>query len=238
MMAVSDYQAKAIRLYSLPDGDCIRTIGGPGDGPGQFYGPRKLCFGPNGNLLVAENDNRRIQEVTVMGDHVRFVGDGVIQGLTQGVAASASHIACVGIGSNAAKVRVFDFATGDFLHSFGENGSREGQLSSCWGLRFTLDGTHILIADSGNNRLPLFTVSGDFVKTVSTCLDNKFPRDVDFTECGDVVVCGDAGVRVLGDLVVNCKRPGPPSGDNVCRAACLRNGRLHALFEDAVAVFE
>ena len=65
-----------LSVYSLPGGELVRTFGGLGDGPLQFMGLRRLCFAPNSNLIAVDFGNRRLQEVTLEGVFVRFVGVG------------------------------------------------------------------------------------------------------------------------------------------------------------------
>ncbi len=61
-------------VYSLPGGELVRAFGGRGIGPLQFHFVFRLCFAPNGNILVVDYDNRRLQEVTLEGIFVRFIG--------------------------------------------------------------------------------------------------------------------------------------------------------------------
>ena len=75
---VASHSDHSLSMYSLPGGEHIRTFGSEGAGEGQFKSPAKLCFSAAGNILVAERDNKRVQEVTLTGDHVRFIGFGVI----------------------------------------------------------------------------------------------------------------------------------------------------------------
>ena len=54
-------------VYSLPGGELVRTFGGEGDGSLQFNSPRRLCFAPNGNIIVVDSDSKLLQEVTLEG---------------------------------------------------------------------------------------------------------------------------------------------------------------------------
>lgn len=55
---VLDGDAAELRLFG-PDGQHIRTVGGEGEGPGEFRSPSELFWSPDGNLWVADPVNVR-----------------------------------------------------------------------------------------------------------------------------------------------------------------------------------
>ena len=61
-------------------------------------------------------------------------------------------------------IRVHDYKTGKLVRSFGRFGSGPGQLKGCVAVRLSPNGRHILVAESENKRLSLFTVDGEFVR--------------------------------------------------------------------------
>ena len=196
-----------LSVYSLPEWECLSLFGGEGPGKGQFSVPVKLCFSAGGNVLVVERGNKRVQEVTLTGEHVRFIGvgvaaleDGDSDTVIRAVAANADLIA-VGKWGTAkySRIVLFDAHTGAFRRSFGELGQYQGQLMKyCEGLRFLPDGRHLLVAESmfGEGRLSLFTVAGEFVRYMGIG-KLKAASDVDvFHQTGDIVVPDAAGHRV------------------------------------------
>ncbi len=55
-------------------GEVLRTLGGPGEEPGQFRRPNSLCIGPEGHLYVSDTLNWRIQKLTRDGEVVWTTG--------------------------------------------------------------------------------------------------------------------------------------------------------------------
>ena len=198
---VASHSNDMLSVYSLPDGDHIRTLGSHGAGKGQFNLPAKLCFSVTGNILVAERDNKRVQEVTLTGDHVRFLGVGVINDFIWGIAANAELIV-VGkydCRSNS-RIMMFDAVTGAFVRAFGDYGDAPGQLMMlCNGIRFTPDSCHIIVAESDGleegGRPSVFTLTGEFVR----CIGEGEPTaaaDVEVTNKGDIIVCDGWADRI------------------------------------------
>jgi len=67
---VSDY-SDSIFVYNLTSGQWVRSLGGNGQGPGKFQMPQDLILLSNGNLLVADMMNMRLQEITPRGEFVQ-----------------------------------------------------------------------------------------------------------------------------------------------------------------------
>lgn len=118
---------------------------------------------------------------------MRTISEGLDAGvITLSIAASSDTIA-VGTTDYTARVMLFDLLSGSLLRCFGVSGSDEGQLEECYGLRFTPDGLHILLADNVGNRLSLFTLTGDFVRCIGADILDS-PNEVEFTTNGDIIV--------------------------------------------------
>ncbi len=69
---VTDQQAGRIQVFDL-DGRFLFSIGSPGQAPGQFLDPEDLAFDPEGNLVVADGGNHRIQVLTRGGKPLRVI---------------------------------------------------------------------------------------------------------------------------------------------------------------------
>lgn len=135
-----------------------------------------------------------VQEVRLAGSFVRFVGESVIDGFVYGVAASTELLAA-STDSGTARVWLFGMDSGACIRTLGNPGPEEGMLGTCHGLRFTLDGARVAIAEQINNRLSLFTVANGLARCVAPG-GLKAPADVDFTPNGETLVADCDNNRV------------------------------------------
>lgn len=130
--------------------------------------------------------------MTTLGAHVRVIGEGVFQEGSDvtGVAANETLIA-VSAASEGEPIVLFDMTSGEFVRSFDVRGEDEGELDSCYGIRFTPDGKHILIAEGAIGVVSMFTVAGVFVRCIGggwlMCVE-----DVEVATNGDVIVADSA----------------------------------------------
>jgi hypothetical protein len=167
-------------MHSLADGSLVRSIGCKGNGKGQFkFLCSGLCVSPDGDsVLVADHGNNRVQEVRIAdGSWVRFIGKGVLRE-PQFVDCNANVIAVSE--PMYYRISVLAWVDGSLRAQFGGNGRGPGQLCAPHNLRLLGDGSGLVVADNGNNRLCVFTVDGGFVKAVDS---KRYPFDV--LECAD-----------------------------------------------------
>ena len=249
---VTSYFDYTLSVHSLPGGEHIRTFVIEDAGEGQFdYIPR-LCFGATGNILVADPENERVQEVTLTGDHVRFIGIGVINDYIWSIAANAELIV-VGKwdGTSNGRIMMFDAASGALARAFCDYGKAPGQLMMfCEGIRFTPDSRHIVVAESdgvGIGRLSMFTLAGEFVRCIGEG-ELEGAGDVEFAANGDVIVCDRGAHRVCvycADSNTMLRQWGDEDdaadGDYLCPTAlAMCGGQLYVLDEATkrVQVFE
>ena len=193
----------SISVYALPDGVLVRRFGRKGSKPGQFSGPRRMCFSHTGNILVAECWNKRLQEVTLAGEHVRFIGrDDFAGNSPYGIAANAELIAA-SLAECTVDGRVFLFSavSGALLRRFGNYGAAPGLLGkNCPSLRFMPVNPGKLVIGSGQSQrhtLSVFDVAtGTFDRLLIPAADVKFPADFVFGPRGEIVVCHELPSRV------------------------------------------
>ncbi len=156
-----------LHMYSLADGSLVRTIGSEGSGRGQFkFVLGGLCVSPDGDsVLVAEHDNDRVQQVRIVdGSWVRFVGKGV---LTEPGFVDC-NAAVIAVSEGCHRISVLSWADGSVRAQCGRYGRGPGQLDWPWGIRLLADGSGLVVADHGNNRLCVFALSGEFVAAVGS----------------------------------------------------------------------
>ena len=215
LVLVSADADKTVYVYSLADGALVRTIGSFGSDKGQFnWGYGGVCVTPRGTLLVAERNNKRLQEVTIDdGSHIRFIGEGSLDG-PEYVDASASVIAVTEHPPH--RVTLLSWEDGSVIAQFGSQGSDPGQLREPRGVRLLADGSGVIVADMSNNRLCVFTMTGVLVRSYAVPCN---PRDVIECEGGASFVVtkweGNALAKVSADSgdVVNFGRTGTVAGE-------------------------
>lgn len=177
---------------------------------------------------------------------MRTIGAGHIFGGVTGIAANKEmifvgmHMPRGDTSGAVQRILVLDVVTGGLLTSFGasEAGGGEGQLQGNHGIRFTPDGGHIAIAESGNNRVSIFTTSGVFVRCI-VAGNMKSPRDVDFAPNGDILVADYARNRVCvftpdGLTLVQSIREESATSP---RALAVHGRNLYVLSSQGVIVF-
>ncbi len=215
LVIVSDNHTMQLQMYSLSDGALVRSVGTKGKDKAQFHFPDYgggLCVSPDGDsVLVADEDNHRVQQVQVVdGSWVRYVGAGIIclpgcVDCNDDAIATSSPLLC--------RIWVFGWADGSLRAWFGTHGW--GKLEWPRGIRLLGDGSGLVVADGNSDRLSVFGLSGRFVKAF---VDICAPRDV--LECplektylstataGIVTISQDGKVIGAADIACNSVEEG------------------------------
>jgi tripartite motif-containing protein 71 len=148
---------------------------------------KALAIDSVGDLLIVDRDEHCI---VVMRNrrHIRTFGK-VHLSVPCGVAVnSARQIFVVDRGRH--RIAVFD-RYGSFIHSFGRQGHGQGELSHPRGIAVNPRTNHVIVADTGNRRVLVFTASGDFVRECSGNAGFLFPTGVAVLP-NDAIVVVDA----------------------------------------------
>ena len=147
-----------------PNGTKLRSFGTRGSGPGQFLDPKGVAVDDEGNILVVDCGNHRIQKFTNDGLFLASVGTKSLQFRSPRDVAFNTHnkkVYVVDNENNHIQVLNSDLT---FSNIIGEKrGSKSEEFTYPWGV--TCDSTgNVYVADSANNRIQVFTASGKFLR--------------------------------------------------------------------------
>lgn len=202
LFASVDHARQCVNIYGI-DGSGALTVapvvvfGTPRrfEAALNFHNPRGACFVKHThNLLIADYGNDRIVEVcAATGDWVRCIamepGSRPIA-----VAYCGTRNAIAVSLSVKSKVLLLQYASGAVIVTIGSPGHGDGQMHLPWGITYTADGGHVLVADYLNDRVSKFdSVTGAFVAHVATKEANAITWPTDVIECEDgsiIVVVG------------------------------------------------
>lgn len=133
-IVVSDIGANCLLVFDN-DLNFLQQIGRSGNGEVEFKSPRGLAITPNNNIVVAEKENQRVQEVTFDRNHVRYftmpAEHGQFRGPT-GVAINAEGIVFVTDSTNQ-NIQHFS-GDGTHLGKIGEWGTGSDKLNGPYGI--------------------------------------------------------------------------------------------------------
>lgn len=186
LVFVSDGGADLIKVYG-PDGQLVRSFGGPGTGPGEFDFPSALWVSPGGEVFVGDQNNDRVQVFDRNGSFLRCFGAqgggdrnfGRIQGLVGDIDGRV-YVA----DAFQSHVKVFD-GGGAELAVIGSLGDRPGEFRTPFGM--AIDGLNRLFVSSVNTgRLEVFGLDDYLIPPPSGLIFG------DGFESGDVHAWSDA----------------------------------------------
>ena len=211
LLLVSDAPSCRVVVYDSGTGDVIHAFGGMGTQPGTFCHPVKLCCTPHDTVLVAEDCNRRVQEVTLVGGAIRFIGFGTFTDPVLALAHCDGVIAVLTahnstpLKEGAAQVTLFDYSSGAAAHVISSpalavpRGLTKRLLH--YSLRFCRGSGQLLIADACGNRVVRMTLpsTNDQHDSVSGELGVAVPAKPAATVA--TVICGSNVVHSPADVL-------------------------------------
>ena len=150
-----------------PDGTLARTFGHQGDAKGDFNYPAGLALLANGNLVIADTNNYRLQEVTTAGKFVRLIISAQAGIKPGAVAVSGNHILISDWQNHL--VQILN-SQGKILQQLG--GVGEESLQYPQGIAVDRQG-RILVADAGSTAIKVFSARGQYLKTVAENLPDR-----------------------------------------------------------------
>jgi len=190
---------EAIRL-EIP---CLREVsykfvfGGKGSGNGQLKYPTAITTNIEGNIIVAEYGNHRIQVFDPDGQYLRKFGtrgsgDGRFYYVHGLAADSEGHIIIADESNN--RIQVFN-SEGGFLRKFGTQGHGDGQFASPHKVAVDRH-RNIFVTDRTTLRVQMFNSQGEFLASFPT----KFvPANLAVDSEGNIFISnpGNSLVHVL-----------------------------------------
>ena len=141
-----------------PSGKKLRSFGTRGSGRGEFIDPRGVAMDREGNILVADNSNKRIQKFTAEG---KFLAAVDIKAPTD-IAFNTSNNKVYVVDYISHQIQVLNSDL-TFSSTFGNKGSDKGQFNGPWGIACDSKGK-VYVTDLHNHRVQVFTAEGKFIR--------------------------------------------------------------------------
>ena len=168
----------------------VLCIGKKGLGEGMLIGRMGVAVTAKDEVVVADNQNHRVQVFDSNGTFLRSFGHkGENAGefiYPVGIAIDKDRNIFVAENENN-RIQIFSWE-GRHLGSFGGQGSLDSQLLHPQGL--SLDSTgNVIVADTGNKLIKIFTPDGRFVMKIGEKDSFSFP--VHCVQCGEYFIVSD-----------------------------------------------
>ncbi len=153
---VADSKQNQIKVFDLEEGRLVSSFGSIGKGPGEFNYPTSLAFDEEGNVLVVDQMNARVQVFDPGGEFLDSFG-GLGTGFGNFVRPKDIAVDEVGFiyvtdfAFNNLQLFDFDFSLLTFV---GTGGARPGQFNGAAGI--AVRGDLFAVADQQNRRVQVF----------------------------------------------------------------------------------
>ena len=176
-VVVSEREGDCVSVFS-PSGKKIRSFGMPGSGKGQFRHPRGVAVDGEGNVLVVDCGNNRIQKFTTEGQLLASTkGSGSHQfSYPTDIAFNASTGMIYIVDQDNYRIQVLNSDL-TFSHTFKKEGSGRGQFFYPRGIACDSTGV-VYVSDSSNHRIRAFTAEGKFLRMFGSRGEGKGELDM------------------------------------------------------------
>ena len=174
----------------------VLCIGKKGMGEGMLIGPMGMAVTAKDEVVVADNQNHRVQVFDSNGTFLRSFGhkgenSGEFKNPT-GIAIDKDRNILVSECYNH-RVQILSWE-GKHLGSFGGKGSLDSQLLHPWGL--FLDSTgNVIVADARNQLIKVFNPDGKFIMKIGGQGSVSFPLHC--VQCGEYFIVSDPGEHCI-----------------------------------------
>ena len=180
LLTVVSKSNNKLRLFS-EEGHFIKHINDK-----HLDDPCRLSIASDGRIIITDYGDKKIKVLSPDGNDLlqSFSAPDCDKPPFYAIYHQNKFFACY---HNANCVKVFD-KTGVYLHDIGCKGCNDGQFDGPGGL--IIDKCNrLIVCDSGNHRLQLFTLTGKFLSKIDgECFKNGFPSYVALNSDGSLIV--------------------------------------------------
>ena len=174
----------------------VLCIGKEGSGEGLLSNPLGVAVTAKDEVVVADNQNHRVQVFDSNGTFLRSFGHkgenaGEFKNPT-GIAINKDRNILVSECYNH-RVQILSWE-GRHLGSFGSKGNLDSQLLNPWGLSLSSTG-NVIVADRGNKLIKIFTPDGRFVMKIGGQGSFSFPAHC--VQCGEYFIVSDSSEHCI-----------------------------------------
>ncbi len=163
-MILTEWGGHCVSIFSS-DGKKLRSFGTHGSDKGQFEYPVGVAVDGEGNILVADTNNDRIQKFTSRGQFLKatkyVLNRGVKFSSPNGIAFNSSNNKIYVADKDNHRVQVLN---SDLTYSstIGRQGSGNGEFYHPCGISCDSTGK-VYVADCNNHHIQVFTAEGTFI---------------------------------------------------------------------------
>ena len=154
-----------ISIYSQA-GERLQTFGSQGSGDGQFDRPHGVAVDDDGNILVVDAGNFRIQKLSSDGQFIAAVGkegkDPLEFNDALGIAISPLNKKLYIADASNHHIQILNPDL-TFFSCFGSQGGDNGHFQSPYDVVIDSTGT-VYVADSANHRIQVFSAEGEYLR--------------------------------------------------------------------------
>ena len=163
-VVVTEWGGHCVSMFS-PSGEKLRSFGMRGSGPGQFLYPRGVAVDGDGNVLVVDSKNCRIQKFTHEGQFILSADTRSGDPIDIAYNSSSNKFYMVDTIFHCVHILNSDLTISS---TFGRKGSSKGHFihPGC----VACDSTgKVYVADTENHRIQVFTAEGKFLRMFAKC---------------------------------------------------------------------
>ena len=163
-VVVVEYCLNCVSVFSC-HGDKILSFGTTGSKNGEFQHPQGVAVDGEGNILVVDGFNHRVQKFTASGEFLAAMSSEDSSSFRLNFPHDITFNTFnnkIYLVSKDSSVHVLN---SDLTHSstFGKQGNGKGEFNSPFGIACDISG-NVYVVDTNNHRIQVFTADGEFLR--------------------------------------------------------------------------